>query len=259
MNFSVGAFLAPASSTSSRIFATADSLNSLVVLTESTPFLFMNPDSTPDPGSTSLGTASPVSAEVSTADIPSSTTPSRGIRSPGFTSIISPTLTSAGETLLSPPGVFILAYSGLISIRSAMDFLDRFTARSCKNSPALKNSITATASGYSLIAKAPSVDMLINRFSPKALPLIRFLPAAASILPPTKRYPAAYNMILKSLGSRSKRAAANRMPPAKRTAASLVPALPPVPVLSSLPVNIFTVTPGSISLTMPETSFIICP
>ena len=50
--------------------------------------------------STSLGRLSPVRDEVSSDDVPSMTLPSSGIFSPGFTNILSPILTSSGETCL---------------------------------------------------------------------------------------------------------------------------------------------------------------
>ena len=49
------------------------------------------------------GTLSPVSATVSRKLSPSTTVPSSGIRSPGRTTMISPILTSSGETFTSLP------------------------------------------------------------------------------------------------------------------------------------------------------------
>ena len=56
--------------------------------------LFINPDKTSSPTDTSLNKDSPVSADVSIILIPSTTVPSKGIFSPGFTTIKSPTSTS---------------------------------------------------------------------------------------------------------------------------------------------------------------------
>lgn len=99
MKFSVGAFLLLAFCTSSRILEIVDSPNSFVTSISNTPFLLMDPDKTSLPGSTSRGSASPVRADVSKAELPSTTRPSRGIFSPGFTSIKSPMPTSSGVTL----------------------------------------------------------------------------------------------------------------------------------------------------------------
>ena len=57
----------------------------------------------------SLKIDSPVRADVSTIDIPLTTTPSRGIFSPGFTTIISPILTSSGDTTFTSDSNFKLA------------------------------------------------------------------------------------------------------------------------------------------------------
>ena len=82
-----------------------------------------------------LGTDSPVSALVSSIDSPSVTIPSKGIFSPGFTTISSPIETVSGATTTSSPFLLTVAESGLMSIRSEIDFLERFTASDWKNSP----------------------------------------------------------------------------------------------------------------------------
>ncbi len=52
---------------------------------------------------TSLGSDSPVSADVSSIEFPSTTIPSSGTFSPAFTTIISPISTSSGDTVITSP------------------------------------------------------------------------------------------------------------------------------------------------------------
>ena len=98
MNCSDRAFRLPAFSTRSRIFATVESPNSLVVRTRSTPVRLTQPEITSSPGWMSRGRDSPVRAAVFRVETPSSTTPSRGTRSPGRMTMVSPTVTSSGST-----------------------------------------------------------------------------------------------------------------------------------------------------------------
>ena len=124
MKFSTFAFLLLAFSTSSRIFATVESSNSFVVFTFNVPLPFTQPLMISSPAFALLGTDSPVSAAVSIRDSPSTTIPSKGIRSPGFTTIMLPTSTSSGSTCFKTPSSSILAYSGQMSIISEMDWRD---------------------------------------------------------------------------------------------------------------------------------------
>ena len=135
MKFSVGAFLAEAFSTRSVIFDTVDSPKLFVIFSVSKPLWLMQPDRASSPLRMLLGTDSPVSALVSSMDSPSTTMPSSGIFSPGFTTMISPTATLSGETTCNTPFRLTVAESGQMSIRSEMDFLERFTASDWKNSP----------------------------------------------------------------------------------------------------------------------------
>ena len=114
--------------TKSNIFATVESPNSFSTSIVKSPFLLITPLKILSPLPTSLGTLSPVNAAVSTMELPSITLPSNGTFSPGFTTIISPMLTSSGSTFLMSPFIFKLAKSGLISIRAEIDFLERLTA-----------------------------------------------------------------------------------------------------------------------------------
>ena len=90
MKFSVRAFLSEAFSTSSRMRLTVDWSKGLVTRTVSMPVMFTQPDTTSSPAPATLGTDSPVSDEVSSWLAPSTTTPSRGTRSPGLTTMRSP-------------------------------------------------------------------------------------------------------------------------------------------------------------------------
>ena len=67
------------------------------------------PDKISSPVLTSLGTDSPVNAEVSKKLVPSITVPSKGTLSPGLITIISSKFTSSGETLNSLPFLKTLA------------------------------------------------------------------------------------------------------------------------------------------------------
>ena len=75
-----------------------------------------------------IGTDSPVSADESIKVFPDNIIPSRGTLSPGFITIISPILTSSGDTCTILLSLSKLAYSAFISISSDIDFLDLFTA-----------------------------------------------------------------------------------------------------------------------------------
>ncbi len=91
MNFSVLAFFAEAYSTSSNILDAVESVYGFSTFTVRRPLRFIQPDNTLSPFDTSFGMDSPVRALASSDEEPSITTPSKGILSPGFTYIISPT------------------------------------------------------------------------------------------------------------------------------------------------------------------------
>ena len=86
----MGALPACASSTSRAICASAVSPPTRVARTSSRPNVLTVPPATSSPGPTSTGTGSPVSIERSTAESPSSITPSVAIFSPGRTMKRSP-------------------------------------------------------------------------------------------------------------------------------------------------------------------------
>ena len=94
---------AAAFSTRSKILDAVDSSKAAVVRTFSTPDRLMEPESTVSSTVTPLGRLSPVRAAVSRAEVPSTTTPSMGTRSPGWITMIEPTSTSSGSTFSREP------------------------------------------------------------------------------------------------------------------------------------------------------------
>ena len=98
-----GALPACASVTSRVIWASWVPAPTLVARTTSRPPAFTHPPATPSPGPTSAGTGSPVSIEVSTAELPETTTPSVAIFSPGRTTNSSPTASCPTGTRTSMP------------------------------------------------------------------------------------------------------------------------------------------------------------
>ena len=83
-----------------------------VTSTSSTPVPLIDPANTSSPGPASTGTDSPVIAETSSAVRPVATRPSVASRSPGRTSIVSPTRSSHGATTSSSPPRSTVACSG---------------------------------------------------------------------------------------------------------------------------------------------------
>ena len=101
MNFSCLDFVSLFSSMIFRILETVDCANSFVVRINNTPLVFTTPEITSSFTSTSRRFDSPVKDAVSREELPETTIPSNGIRSPGFTWIISPICTSVGSTLIN--------------------------------------------------------------------------------------------------------------------------------------------------------------
>ena len=93
------------------------------------------PASTSPPVSIVRGTLSPVRAAVLSAAAGVVSTPSSGTRSPGRTSMMSPTATSSGLLVTIPVAVTTEAWSGRNSIRLLMLSRARSTAMSCRVSP----------------------------------------------------------------------------------------------------------------------------
>ena len=100
---STGALVRWASSTSRVIWASCVSAPTRVARTTRRPEALTVEPTTASPGPTSTGTGSPVRRDRSTADRPSSTTPSVAIFSPGRTTNRSPTWSPSIGTSRSPP------------------------------------------------------------------------------------------------------------------------------------------------------------
>ena len=98
-----GALRACASVTSRVIWASCVSAPTRVARTTRRPLMLTVAPVTASPAVTSAGTGSPVSMEVSTAELPDSTTPSVAIFSPGRTTNRSPTSSCPAGTRFSLP------------------------------------------------------------------------------------------------------------------------------------------------------------
>ena len=92
-----------ASSTSRMMRARVVSLPTRVARNRNAPVRFTEPATILDVGTFSTGRLSPVSIDSSTAEAPSTTTPSTGMRSPGRMRTRSPAPTSAAGTSISRP------------------------------------------------------------------------------------------------------------------------------------------------------------
>ena len=188
MKLSLLDLFSEAFSTRSRILDAVDSPKAFVTFARMTPVRFTQPEIMSSSLDMLRGTLSPVRATVSRLEVPSRTTPSIGTFSPGFTTIVSPTLTSSGLTVKTFPSRSTLAVSGLMSINAEIDLRLRPSAMSSKSSPTWKNSITKTASGNCVSApgrnpmqSAPMVAMLIKKSSSKKSPLRIFSPASSKV------------------------------------------------------------------------------
>ena len=96
-------------STRSRILDTVDSPNSRVVRIFSSPVMLTQPLMISSPSRTSRGRDSPVRAAVFRVEAPSTTVPSIGTFSPGWTTITVPMDTSSESTCSSFPSCSTLA------------------------------------------------------------------------------------------------------------------------------------------------------
>ena len=153
------------------------------------------------PASTSLwasmtrGTLSPVSAAVSNVAALSSRWPSMGTRSPAFTSMVSPTLTCEGSTVTRSLPLTTTAWSGRKAMSDLMLPRARSTAWSCRASPMQYSAITATASGYSPMAKAPMLATVISMNSLNTSPSRADSMASSSTSVPVSNHASAYHVM----------------------------------------------------------------
>ncbi len=150
----------------------ARELSSAVVVTStsSTPVPLIDPANTSLPGLASTGTDSPVIAETSSAVRPVRITPSVAMRSPGLTSIRSPTRSSEGATTVSLPSRSTVASSGTRD--SSARKPRRVRAREYSSRPSLMENRKASiaASPTSPRITAPTAAMVIRVPTP-ILPL----------------------------------------------------------------------------------------
>ena len=107
---------------------TVESEKMLVVFISITPFRLTLPLKKFSPLETSRGKDSPVKADVFKLALPLTIVPSSGTRSPGWTMMISPSLTSSGDTVINSFPRLTCAWSGRMSISAAMDLRDLLTA-----------------------------------------------------------------------------------------------------------------------------------
>ena len=136
-SFWIGALLPCASSTRRMICASAVSRPTFVASNLSRPSLLSVAPITGSPGFFSTGSDSPVSIDSSTAERPSTTTPSTGIFSPGRTSTTSPTRTSSTGISSSVPSRTTRAVLARRPISFLIASLVRPLARASRYLPSL--------------------------------------------------------------------------------------------------------------------------
>ena len=151
------------------------------------------PAITSSPFSIVRGIDSPVRAAVFSEAESDNSVPSSGTRSPAFTSITSPTATSAGCFSTVESSTTTRARVGLKATSARMLSLARSTARSCNASPIQYSSITATASGYSPMAKAPIQAIVMSMNSLNTSPFAAHSHASFITGRPTKANATTYH------------------------------------------------------------------
>ena len=114
----------------------------LSAITSSRPLPLMAPPMTRCPTPLSTGKLSPVSRDSSTWLIPSTTTPSTGMRSPGRITTLSPTTSSARGRVTICPARTTLAISGRRACKAAMALRVWRLARSSSHLPSNTRVIT---------------------------------------------------------------------------------------------------------------------
>ena len=131
----MGALEEAASSTRAIIWARVVSSPTRVARKVKEPDLLMEAAATLSPGPLSTGRDSPVRADSSTAEAPSTTTPSTGMDWPGRTRSRSPTATSSTGSSTSRPSRRTTAVLGARSIRRLMAWLVLPLERVSRNLP----------------------------------------------------------------------------------------------------------------------------
>ncbi len=123
----------------------------------------MVPANTASPGAFSIGRLSPVIGAWFTLERPSTSSPSRPMRSPGRTRTIAPSTTSAAATDAQlPSGWRTVAVSGASRIRPWIALRARSSDFASISSAMVNSTITIAASGHWPISIAPVTAMLIS-------------------------------------------------------------------------------------------------
>lgn len=159
----VGAFAPCASSTAWMIRASVVLLATAVTRYSNEPASLIVPAYTGSPSPFSTGRLSPVIGAWLTVERPATISPSRPIRSPGFTRTTAPSATCAASTVChEPSGCLTVAVSGASRIRLWIALRARSSERASISSATVKSTITIAASGHWPIAIAPVTAMLIS-------------------------------------------------------------------------------------------------
>jgi hypothetical protein len=133
-----------------------------VIPIRNSPWMLMLPAYTGAPKFLETGTDSPVTGASLTSDVPSTTVPSDGTRSPGRTITTSPTLSpSTGTVSVSEPRS-LSAVRGKRLTRASIPARARPAATPSSSSPKAKRKTTMAASRASPMASAPSVAIDIK-------------------------------------------------------------------------------------------------
>ena len=170
MKRSVGARALSASSTKRTMRAMVLSAVGLVTRTRSKDSVLIDPAKTSAPGSLRRGTLSPVTGLSSTPEVPLTTSPSQGTRSPGRTCTICPTLSASAATsrVLLPTSSRAVFGTSLVSARMLLRAFPAETPSS--NSPTAKRKTTNAASSGSPITSAPLAAMVMSISMVKGMP-----------------------------------------------------------------------------------------
>ena len=134
-SFAIGAFEALASSTSFIIWASVVSLPTFSALNFKNPFLLIEAAIILSPTVFSTGMLSPVRADSSTDEFPSTIIPSAGILAPGLTITISPAFSSSIGISVSTPFLSTTAVSGASSVSLDIASLVFLLERVSRNLP----------------------------------------------------------------------------------------------------------------------------
>ena len=185
MNRSLGARLACASAVSRATRASVVSDAVAVVRIVSEPNALSVPAKTASPTALSTGTDSPVSADSSRLDAPSTMTPSSAIRSPGRTRSAVPGAIVATATVRSTPSTSTCASSGASSLSASTDRRVRSSASASRVVPTANRTSTQAPSARSPIPTAPIAASAMRTFMSRVRRRSAVSAARATGQPPT--------------------------------------------------------------------------